>query len=564
MTVRGFIARHRIASAAIVPAVLGVTAILGLTWALSPAPRTADTELTSSVTECHDMVTVSIAGRNDTPVAGTTKMLVGPNGEALPAALSSDYSSHWVDPVINAPNGVVDPKAYAAVYIAYPANMSSYEGAVAKGVANTESVMREIRVACPDTKFAVVGYSEGADVARRVAMDVGHQDADTNGEYGIVNPGNVVGVVILADAGRANGQGPFPGAKNPFANPDGFDRQYQNGTNPTAGAGALPDTGGDDFGALGGKVASFCSEKDFTCAVPENISLLQLAINVGRQLNVDTLEREGLTPATGQDVAVALSQIAFNAFAEVRSQPDWMKGDQTFLDVLLTVSSPSYKPGEAPKAPAKAQSISADEMSPLAYLPQKVFKEIIGLITTNQNTIPVVLSDPYQLTLAKDVGHHFDYWRDNDAANGKPLTSAEYAAAWLTHLAQQAQNGQAIDPAAKPDAGSLAAALSSATATATSAPTAPSTTPVAGTVTATESVAPTTTDAAPTETPAASATGSASTPTTTPSAVPTTEAAVPVDSQDAVPAIATPPTTAVAATTTAPTTTTSPAPNSAG
>ncbi|TJZ76996.1 cutinase family protein [Rhodococcus oryzae] len=563
MTVRGFIARHRIASAALVPAVVGVTAILGLTWALSPAPRTADTELTSSVTECHDMVTISIAGRNDTPVAGTTKMLVGPNGEALPAALSSDYSSHWVDPVINAPNGVVDPKAYAAVYIAYPANMSSYEGAVAKGVANTESVMREIRVACPDTKFAVVGYSEGADVARRVAMDVGHQDADTNGEYGIVNPGNVVGVVILADAGRANGQGPFPGAKNPFANPDGFDRQYQNGTNPTAGAGALPDTGGDDFGALGGKVASFCSEKDFTCAVPENISLLQLAINVGRQLNVDTLEREGLTPATGQDVAVALSQIAFNAFAEVRSQPDWMKGDQTFLDVLLTVSSPSYKPGEAAKAPAKAQSISADEMSPLAYLPQKVFKEIIGLITTNQNTIPVVLSDPYQLTLAKDVGHHFDYWRDNDAANGKPLTSAEYAAAWLTHLAQQAQNGQPIDPSAKPDAGSLAAALSSATATATSAPTAPSTAPVAGTVTATESAATTTTEAAPTETPAASESATASAPTTTPSAAPTTEDAVPVDSQGSVPAIATPPTTAVAATTTIPTTTT-PAPSPAG
>ncbi|MCZ4557248.1 cutinase family protein [Rhodococcus maanshanensis] len=561
MTVRGFIARHRIASAAIVPAVLGVTAILGLTWALSPAPRTADTELTSSVTECHDMVTVSIAGRNDTPVAGTTKMLVGPNGEALPAALSSDYSSHWVDPVINAPNGVVDPNAYAAVYIAYPANMSSYEEAVAVGVTNTESVMREIRVACPDTKFAVVGYSEGADVARRVAMDVGHQDADTNGEYGIVNPGNVVGVVILADAGRANGQGPFPGAKNPFANPDGFDRQYQNGTNPTTGQGALPDTGGDDFGALGGKVASFCSDKDFTCAVPENISLLQLAINVGRQLNVDTLEREGLTPATGQDVAVALSQIAFNAFAEVRSQPDWMKGDQTFLDVLLTVSSPSYKPGEAAKAPAKAQSISADEMSPLAYLPQKVFKEIIGLITTNQNTIPVVLSDPYQLTLAKDVGHHFDYWRDNDAANGKPLTSAEYAAAWLTHLAQQAQNGQAIDPAAKPDAGSLAAALSSAT----SAPTAPSTASVAGTVTATESAAPTTTTttAAPTETSTAPSSGSASTPTTTPSAAPTAEAAAPVDSQDSAPAVAKPPTTAVAATTTVPTTTT-PAPSPAG
>ena len=34
------------------------------------------------------------------------------------------------------------------------------------------------------------------------------------------------------------------------------------------------------------------------------------------------------------------------------------------------------------------------------------------------------MNDPYGLTLGPDVGHHFDYWRDSDAANGKPLTSA--------------------------------------------------------------------------------------------------------------------------------------------
>ena len=93
----------------------------------------------------------------------------------------------------------------------------------------------------------------------------------------------------------------------------------------------------------------------------------------------------------------------------------------------------------------------------MAYLPQKLFKEIVGLIATNQNTIPVVMNDPYGLTLGPDVGHHF---RPTGVirmpANGKPLTSAEYAAAWLTYLAKQAQDGKPVDSSAKPTAEEMA------------------------------------------------------------------------------------------------------------
>lgn len=488
MAVHGFLERHGVATRVLTPVALGVALLVVLTWALwSAPPRTVDTELTASTTDCHDMVTLSIAGRGDTPRPGTTKMLVDANGRELPAASADDYVSTWIDQASSAPLKAVAPGSYAAMYIAYPADMSSYENSVTTGVANTESVIKAIRASCPDTKFAIVGYSEGADVARRVAMNVGHQEADADGGYGIVDPANVVGVVILADAGRADGQGPFPGAKNPFTNPDGFDVKYQNGKNPVPGRGALPDTGGSDFGALNGRIASFCSDGDLTCAAPQNISLLQLVVNVGRQLNIDALEREQLTPATGIDVAVVLSRIALDAFADIRSQPDWMQSDETFLDVLLKVSDPSYtRPTATPTTPPAAtgdptdpadvsspasgepDSITTEKMSPLAYLPQKLFKEIVGLIVTNQNTIPVIMSDPYQLTLARDVGHHFDYWRDADPANGKPLTSADYAAAWLTYLAKQAQNGKPVDPSAKPSAAELSAALSEATSSAAS------------------------------------------------------------------------------------------------
>ncbi|MFE7796596.1 cutinase family protein [Nocardia sp. NPDC057440] len=523
MAFREFFARHRIASAVAGPAILGVAAVVAASWALTSTPQTRDTQLTTSVTECHDMVTISVAGRGDTPVAGTTKLLVGANGEELPAALSGDHSSEWVDPVVNAPAGAVDPGSYAAVYIAYPANMASYEDAVTTGVANTEQVMQEITRACPDTKFSIVGYSEGADVVRRVAMQIGHQEADKDGGYGIVDPADVVGVVILADAGRSAGDGPFPGAKDPFGNPDGFDQQYQNGTKPAPGSGALPGTSGD-FGALNGRIASFCSEGDLTCAAPENISLLQLVVNVGRQLNVDALEREGLTPATGQDVAVVLGQIALAALADIQSQPNWMQSDETFLQVLLKVSDPAYKPG-APKAPAKAESISTNEMSPLAYLPQKVLNEIIGLLVTNQNTIPVVMSDPYQLTLGPNhTGHHFDYWRDGNAADGKPLTSAEYAAAWLTNLAKQAQAGQPVDTTAKPQAADVDAVYKAVAVTSAAPTTEPTKTPSPSTSTSTSASA-TTTTAAPAKTDVSGTTTTTAPTTTAPTTtVPTTTA----------------------------------------
>ncbi|MGW6332580.1 cutinase family protein [Nocardia rhamnosiphila] len=514
---RTYLTQHRLAAAIAAPATLGVVAAVAASYSVTTPAQQAETQLKASVTECHDMVTISVAGRGDTPAQGTTKLLVDANGNPLPAALSGDHSSEWVDPVVNAPADDVDPGSYAAVYIAYPANMATYEDAVTAGVANTQQVMREIAQACPDTRFAIVGYSEGADVVRRVAMEVGHQEQQDGG-YAIVDPAKVTGVVILADSGRSAGDGPFPGAQNPNGNPDNFDQLYQNGGKPVPGQGAVAGTSGD-FGALNGKIASFCSDGDLTCAAPDNIALLQLVVNVARQVNVDALEREGLNPATGQDVAVVLSRVALLALADIQSQPNWMASDETFLEVLLRVSDPAYEPGKTTTA-APADSISTDQMSPLAYLPQKVLNEIVGLIVTNQNTIPVILSDPYQLTLGPNAtGHHFDYWRDADPGNGRTLTSAEYAAAWLTHLAKQAQAGEPVDTKSAPTAADLDDAYRAAAETTTD----PTTSAAATSTTAaprTSGTAPVTTQPA-TGTP--TTTGSTTTGPTTTGPTTTTE-----------------------------------------
>ncbi|MDH6290963.1 cutinase family protein [Rhodococcus opacus] len=448
--------RRRIAGSLVAPGALGLAALLATPWSNPGSPATTSTALTAAASDaCYDMVSIAVAGRGDTPRDGT-RMLVAPDGTRLPASYSSDYSSPWIDEVVNAPQQSVGGGSYAAVYIEYPANMNSYEDAVNAGVDNTETVMRSIHASCPDTKFSIVGYSEGADVARRVAMEVGNQ-AGQDGSYDILDPASVVGVVILADAGRNLGGGPFPGSDNEFRNPDGFDLAYQSGQTGTSGRGALPGTSGS-FGALDGKVASFCSEGDLTCSAPENIALLQLAINVGRQLNVDSLQKDGLTPATGQDLAVVLGQIALAAFADIQSQDDWMQSDETFLDVLIKVSDPAYKPDSgAAQSDTSAGPISSNQAVDLVYLPAKVRNEIIGFISDNQNTIQVAMSDPYQQTLGEGTGHHFDYWRDANAGSGKPLTSAQYAAAWLTHLAQEAEKGESRAAAAEASTAKLAA-----------------------------------------------------------------------------------------------------------
>ena len=458
--------RRRIAAGLAAPAVLGVAALVAVAVTGTDTPVRTDTALVAMTNECHDMVSIAIGGRTDTPRTGQHAMLTTPDGTTLPAAMSGDYNSPWVDPVVNAPRDA--GKDYAAFYVEYPAHMATYEDAVETGVDNAQTVMKAIRAECPNTQFAIVGYSEGADVARRAAMEIGNQKPNEDGSYDIVDPNYVVGVVILADAGRTAGEGPFPGAQDPFRNPDGYDRPYQSGNTSADGSGIATDTSGG-FGALDGRIASFCSEGDFTCDAPENIALLQLASNVGRQLNIDRMQDEGLTLATGQDLAVTIGRVAMLAFADIQAQGNWMQTDQTFLDVLIKVSDPSYTPTQPTDVAADTElQLSAAEN--LVYLPTKVRNEIIGFIADNANTIPVALSDPYQQTLGEVSGHHFDYWRDADAANGKPLTSAEYAAQWLTHLAEQADKGElpkSTTKSASADALAVTAETTSETTTST-------------------------------------------------------------------------------------------------
>ncbi|AHD20458.1 cutinase [Rhodococcus pyridinivorans SB3094] len=591
MALRKSLSRRRILAGVFAPTALGVVAAAAIVLPQQDTPTVADPYLAglAKTTECHDMVSLGIGGRGDIP-RDESKMLVDENGNRLPAAQQGAYGSMWVDPVINAPMSEHAPgEGYAAIYIEYPADLASYENAVNKGAENTIEVMKAIRRSCPDTQFAIVGFSEGADVARRAAMQIGTQKPGEDGEWDIIDPDAVSGVVILSDAGRREGEGFFPGSKN-GTNPDGFDRPYQPGADPVPGRGVLPDTSGD-FGELAGKVASFCSEGDFTCSAPENIALIELLANVGRQVNGDALEREGLTPATGADLAQVIGRVALLALADISANPDWMRSDETFLEVLIKVSDPSYDPATArPTTPVAADAdedatgedaaetpIPAKRLSNLAYLPEKIVKEVVGFIRSNENTLAVVLADPYDQTFGYNeetrdhYGHHFDYWDDID---GKGTSTAAYAAAWLEHLAREAKEGNKIDPNKVDKATVLMIVEETAKAETAEASTTPETSPsstVTDDATVADSSMPSPVDgvpapagdpAAPVAPPALEAGVTAATPTPV-----TTTAPVPTPSETTTPATGETTTGAgsttssgTPTTTVAPTTTTSPEP----
>lgn len=457
MATRKSLSRRRILAGVIAPTALGVAAAVAVALPQQENPTVGDPELVgmASTAECHDLVSLGIGGRGDIP-KNESLMLVDGEGNRLPAAQQGAYRSHWVEPVISAPlKDYEEDDGYAAIYIEYPADLGSYEEAVNTGAANTIEVIQAIQTSCPGTQIAIVGFSEGADVARRAAMQIGAQEQAEDGSWALVDPDMIQGVVILSDAGRSAGDGFFPGSTN-GSSPNGYDVPFLPDGEPVPGRGLLPNTYGD-FGSLEGRVASFCSEGDFTCSAPENIALIELLINVGRQVDADALEREGLTPATGADLAQVVGRVALLALADISSQENWMQSDETFLEVLIKVSDPDYDPRTTQPVTSVAADdksddeaaetpIPADRLANLAYLPEKIVKEVVGFISSNQNTLAVALSDPYEQTFGYTderghYGHHFDYWDRNSGPS-----AAEYAAGWLTHLAKEAKEGRKVEP----------------------------------------------------------------------------------------------------------------------
>ncbi|WP_280341550.1 cutinase family protein [Nocardia neocaledoniensis] len=213
-------------------------------------------------------------------------------GESSPdAAPSTDTGmlSLAVRPMMAAAS---DPGLVDRAYVPYPAGFGGAVGAstvpyaesVATGVVRTESMMRQVHSACPQTRVALLGYSQGAHVVSLVAQQVG-------AEQGVVAAETVAAVVMMADPTRSPGAPVFPGtdALTPAPAPGTSGRHLA--LLPAAPFPSVASGGGigpqrdiaADYGALTGRVANLCVAGDLACDTPTGSAILRAAAGVASQ-----------------------------------------------------------------------------------------------------------------------------------------------------------------------------------------------------------------------------------------------------------------------------------------
>lgn len=155
---------------------------------------------------------------------------------------------------------------------------ATYGESVTLGADDAAREMRTVARNCPDTRFILIGYSQGAHLIGDVAAEIGH------GKVAGVGPDQVAAVVLFADPGRSGveKQRPLAPAKLYAPAPKGQlarGGELING----GGSGVVPGRVGLageralSFAGLEGKVLSLCNAADMACSTDPDSALRELA-----------------------------------------------------------------------------------------------------------------------------------------------------------------------------------------------------------------------------------------------------------------------------------------------
>ncbi|WP_336084192.1 cutinase family protein [Nocardia sp. SSK8] len=257
--------------------VASVTASAGTAHAQDTAPAAPSTQV--SISACPALYALGIQG----------------TGESSPdAAPSTDTGmlSTVFRPLLAAAGdtGLVD-RAYvpyeAGFGGAVPGGVVPYTESVDGGLERLRAMATQVAQRCPDTRIAVVGYSQGAHVASRFAQEVGSGT-------GALPAAKIAGVALFADPTRAANAPLFPGAPGltvPAAAPGTSGAalaalgEVRQGAAPGGGLGPSSDQAAD-FGQLTGRVASFCATGDLACDAPQGAPLVRAVTNLVSQVKL--------------------------------------------------------------------------------------------------------------------------------------------------------------------------------------------------------------------------------------------------------------------------------------
>ncbi|MBJ8342959.1 cutinase family protein [Antrihabitans sp. YC3-6] len=193
----------------------------------------------------------------------------------------------------------------------------SYVKSMTGGINNGLQSIADYSARCPQSSFAVIGYSQGGQVADEIVRLIGAGDPTAP-----IPATKLAAASIFSSPIRPPDAAIFPGAPGMLspATPPGVASSAL--ANLTVDATTVPDGGGistsvsnvADYGPLTGRVASWCRGGDIACATPVDAPLARTIANIGGQ--VDHLDQQDPLQ-TAADLTVALGGAALRTAAGV-------------------------------------------------------------------------------------------------------------------------------------------------------------------------------------------------------------------------------------------------------
>ncbi|MFD4407556.1 cutinase family protein [Nocardia sp. NPDC058499] len=335
------------------------------------------------------------------------------------------------------------PGAVARSYIPYAAGFGGAVpggGAAPYAVSVTEARQRldseigAIAAACPNTMFAGVGYSQGAQALSWLARDIGSG-------AGPVPADRVAGIALYAHPDRAPGSPVFPGRPGKTV-PDPAPGTAGGAVAGVRFAPAAPGgggiAGGDiGYGALTGRVADICVEGDLACAAPDHAALLRLGALIAAQADL----RDPITALNSLHglIATALGAAWITVLLHDIHLTDGnvaYRPEKSLAQRLIDAADPRHSdpsPAEAATADACWSAVVSTVMAnPAATLPALAAQLTAAwgqLVADNAALVDPAVWIRYGHTVSRHTGY----------AAGGHLNSG---IAWMTALAQDVEGSR--------------------------------------------------------------------------------------------------------------------------
>ncbi|MCG7233648.1 MULTISPECIES: cutinase family protein [Corynebacterium] len=162
-----------------------------------------------------------------------------------------------------------DVKVWTLPYTAQFKNINaqeemSYDDSRDEGTAKMNEELRGMHDSCPQTKFILSGFSQGAVIAGDVADDIG-------GGEGVIPAENIAGVALIADGRRENGVGQNPGHELGGIGAEIALEPVSGLVQPIVPGATMRGARPHGFGELADRTFQICAPNDTVCDAPTGV-----------------------------------------------------------------------------------------------------------------------------------------------------------------------------------------------------------------------------------------------------------------------------------------------------